>query len=118
MRLAELEVYNQIIIQCHDNPDPDTIAAGYALYKYFESKGKEVRLVYSGNLLITKPNIVMFIEALRIPIEYIEELKVEGLLITVDCQYGAGNVRHLEAQHVAIIDHHVQEVPAIKLQII
>lgn len=116
MRLAELEVYNQIIIQCHDNPDPDTIAAGYALYKYFESKGKEVRLVYSGNLLITKPNIVMFIEALRIPIEYIEELKVEGLLITVDCQYGAGNVRHLEAEHVAIIDHHVQEVPAIKLQ--
>lgn len=116
MRLAELEVYDKITIQCHDNPDPDSIAAGYALYKYFESKGKEVRLVYSGKLLITKPNIMMFIESLSIPIEYVEELKIEGLLITVDCQHGAGNVRYFEAEHVAIIDHHVQEVPVINLQ--
>lgn len=116
MRLVELEKYDKITIQCHNNPDPDSIAAGYGLYKYFESKGKEVRLVYSGNLLITKPNILMFIEALAIPIEYVDELKVEGLLITVDCQHGAGNVKYFEAEHVAIIDHHIQEVPVIELQ--
>ena len=98
MKLAELEVYDKIVIQCHDNPDPDSISAGYALYRYFESIGKEVRLVYSGKLLITKPNIVMLIEALHIPIEYIEELIVDGLLITVDAQYVAGNVSWLNAK--------------------
>ncbi len=111
MRLSELLIYNKIVIQCHDNPDPDTIASGYALYSYFKSKNKEVRLVYSGRLPITKPNIVLMIESLSIPIEHIQELSREELIITVDCQYGAGNVRYFEVKDVAIIDHHIQEVP-------
>lgn len=111
MILSELLIYNKIVIQCHDNPDPDAIASGYALYSYFKSKNKEVRLVYSGRLPITKPNIVLMIEALNIPIEYVQELNGEELIITVDCQYGAGNVRYFEAKDVAIIDHHIQEVP-------
>lgn len=111
MRLSELLIYNKIVIQCHDNPDPDTIASGYALYCYFKSKNKEVRLVYSGRLPITKPNIVLMIESLKIPIEHVQELNIEGLIITVDCQYGAGNIRYFEAENVAIIDHHIQEVP-------
>lgn len=111
MRLSELLIYDKIVIQCHDNPDPDTIASGYALYGYFKSKNKDVRLVYSGRLPITKPNIVLMIESLNIPIEHVQELNVEGLIITVDCQYGAGNVKYFEAEDVAIIDHHIQEVP-------
>ena len=111
MRLSELLIYNKIVIQCHDNPDPDTIASGYALYGYLKSKNKEVRLIYSGRLPITKPDIVLMIESLNIPIEHVQELSVEGLIITVDCQYGAGNVRYFEVEDVAIIDHHIQEVP-------
>lgn len=111
MRLSDLLRYNKIVIQCHDNPDPDTIASGYALYGYFKSKNKKVRLVYSGRLPITKPNIVLMIESLNIPIEHVQVLNWEELIITVDCQYGAGNVRYFEARDVAIIDHHIQEVP-------
>lgn len=116
MKLSELLVYDKIVIQCHDNPDPDTIASGYALYSYFKSKNKEVRLVYSGSRTITKPNIVLMIESLNIPIEHVQELNIKGLLITVDCQYGAGNVTRFNAENVAIIDHHIQEVPVIKRQ--
>ena len=116
MRLSELSQSKSIVIQCHDNPDPDTIAAGYGLYKYFMSKGNKVRLIYSGKLLITKPNILLFIEALKIPIEHVTLERVPGLLITVDCQYGAGNVTHIIADDIAIIDHHIQDVPAIKNQ--
>ncbi len=116
MKLSELMCFEKIVIQCHDNPDPDSISAGYALYRFFKSKGKEVRLIYSGNLIISKPNIMLLVNELQIPIEYVEELKVDGLLITVDCQYGAGNVRRFEAKEVAIIDHHIQEVPVIERQ--
>lgn len=110
MRLSAFNKYHDIVIQCHDNPDPDSIAAGFGLYRYFTAHHKKVRLIYSGRLQITKPNILMFVKALEIPLEYVEVIEPPELLITVDCQYGAGNVRKLEAHHVAIIDHHQQEV--------
>ncbi len=33
MILRELAKYDPITIQCHDNPDADSIAAGYALWE-------------------------------------------------------------------------------------
>lgn len=110
MRLSAFNKYHDIVIQCHDNPDPDSIAAGFGLYQYFKAHNKKVRLIYSGRLQITKPNILMFVRELEIPLEYVESIGAPELLITVDCQYGAGNVRKLEADNVAIIDHHQQEV--------
>lgn len=111
MKLSDLHGYEKIVIQCHDNPDADGIGAGYALYHYFKSLGKEVRLIYSGKMKITKPNFVILINELHIPIEHVKYVeRVEGLLITVDCQYGAGNVTKILADDIAIIDHHQQEV--------
>ena len=94
MQLTDLEQYNPITIQCHDNPDADALASGYGLYCYFKSKGKDVRLVYSGKNKIQKSNICMMVEELKLPVEYVPSLEnklifVEGLLLTVDCQYGA-----------------------------
>ena len=48
MTLEDLLRYKDIVIQCHDDPDADAIASGYALLKYLQSKGKSPRLVYSG----------------------------------------------------------------------
>lgn len=109
MRLSDLEKYESITIQCHDNPDADAISAGYGLYCFFMEKGCKVRLMYSGRNAIKKSNLKMMISKLEIPIEYIssvEREKIDGLLLTVDCQYGAGNVTLFEAEHVASIDHH------------
>ena len=36
MRLADLEKYNQIVIQVHDNPDADAVGSGYAIYRYLK----------------------------------------------------------------------------------
>ncbi len=118
MRLKDLEVFNTITIQCHDNPDADSLGAGYALYDYFQKKGKQVRLVYSGRNQIKKTNLVLMIEKLEIPVEYVKAEdtdKIKGVLITVDCQYGAGNVTMLEAENVAIIDHHQEEVHDVEM---
>lgn len=114
MKLSSLCEYNKITIQCHDNPDADALASGYGLYCYFQSKGIETRLVYSGRYEIQKSNLRLMVEHLEIPVEYIpvgrgETLETEGLLITVDCQYGAGNVTGLSARDVVIIDHHQQD---------
>lgn len=111
MRLSDLEQYDEITIQCHDNPDADALASGYGLYCYFKSRGKAVRLVYSGRNKMQKSNLCLMVDKLKLPVEYIavpgeEAVEVEGLLITVDCQYGSGNVTGLRAKNVAVIDHH------------
>lgn len=119
MRLCDLEAYNKITIQCHDNPDADALASGFGLYCYFSAKGIDTRLVYSGKNTIQKANMLLMIEKLNLPVEYIPRnaenpYRAEGLLITVDGQYGAGNVSKILADEVAIIDHHKEEIKDVK----
>lgn len=123
MRLSDLDGYNQITIQCHDNPDADALASGYGLYCYFQSKGKKVRLVYSGKNRIHKSNLRLMVEKLKLPVEYVPaaegtETQVHGLLITVDCQYGAGNVTGLVGEAVAVVDHHQLDGEAVPMSVV
>ena len=123
MTLQDFERFEQITIQCHDNPDADTLAAGYGLYCYFLEKGKKVELVYSGRFEIRKSNLCLMVEELKIPVKYLEPIKEgkiqrQGLLLTVDCQYGAGNVTGLTGEEIAIIDHHQVENDEVELSII
>ena len=66
MKLSDLLVYNEIWIQCHDNPDPDAIGSGFALYVYYRSMGKYVRLFYSGKNRISKNNLLIMKDPPRI----------------------------------------------------
>lgn len=108
MHLQDLTKYKNIVIQCHDNPDPDAIASGFALFRFFSSDpSRSVRLVYAGKYLIQKPNIIMMTERLSIPIHHVDGLaEVPELLVIVDGQYGQGNVTMLPGEHIAVIDHH------------
>lgn len=106
MRLKEFLKYENIVIQCHDNPDADAIASGFGIYTYFKGKGKKVRFVYGGKYMIQKSNLVLMVSELQIPIEHVERLEEPELLITVDCQYGEGNVTRFDAGEIAVIDHH------------
>lgn len=106
MKLSELLEFNRIVIQCHDNPDADAIASGYGLYLYFKEQGKDVSLVYGGRTAVRKSNLVIMIDELKIPIVHCHSIEDVDLLITVDCQYGEGNVSHFDAKEIAIIDHH------------
>ena len=115
MNLSQLEPFQNITIQCHDNPDADALASGFALYSYFKEKGKQVRFLYSGRFQIQKSNLVLMKEAFAIPIEYVENpegFPMPELLVMVDCQYGTGNVTKFPAKQIAVIDHHQREMPA------
>ena len=111
--------YDRVVIQCHDNPDPDAIGAAFALYTFLSERGKDAVIVYSGFSEIRKANLTLLQDALNIPLTYISrdaeetvlDLTGHTLLVTVDCQYGAGNVKKLAADTVAIIDHHVADAP-------
>lgn len=108
MKLHDLLQYNNIYIQCHDNPDADALASAFGLYTYFKSKNINTYIVYGGRNQITKPNLQLMISTLHIPVNYLPEKsdKFDGLLLTVDCQYGQGNVTPLSADYTASIDHH------------
>ena len=41
MRLSDLLKYDRIVIQCHNNPDPDALASGFAVWKYLTRNGKK-----------------------------------------------------------------------------
>lgn len=116
MILDTILQYDHIVIQCHDNPDADTIASGYALYSYLDSHKKDVRLIYSGTLAISKPNLKMMVEKLAIPLEYVTHLDTPDLLITVDCHYNNSNLTHFMAHEICIIDHHLVQETTIPLQ--
>ena len=112
MKLSDLLSYDPITIQCHDNPDADALASGYALYRDFKDQGNDVSFLYSGKFKLQKSNLKLMVEQLDIPVTYREEVteKLKGLLLLVDCQYGESNVRKIEAEQIAVIDHHQIEI--------
>lgn len=116
MRLNELLLYDDIVIQCHDNPDADALSSGYALFWYLTKMGKTPRFIYRGNNKITKSNLIIMLHELRVPVKYEPDFDERPqLLITVDCQYGQKNVTKTEAENIAIIDHHqtTDDLPAL-----
>ncbi|MCD7984059.1 MAG: DHH family phosphoesterase [Desulfovibrio sp.] len=107
MLLSALAAHERIAIQCHDAPDADALAAGFALHEFFSANGRIPYFFYGGKSPITKPNLQIMVEALGIPVRYDPGLPHwDGLLITVDCQYGSNNVQRVTADQVAVIDHH------------
>ncbi len=107
MELKELLKFDDIVIQCHDNPDADALSSGYALYWYFKHHGKKVRFIYRGRNPVNKSNLRIMIDELNVPVSYEPDFSEKPkLLITVDCQYGQKNVTTTEASNVAVIDHH------------
>ena len=107
--LHNLLTFEDIVIQCHDYPDADTLAAAFALYSYLSEKGKSVKIIYSGRAEITKPNLVKMIGLLAISIEYVQTMPLLETLIVVDGQYGEGNVTRFAAKNIFQIDHHVDK---------
>jgi phosphoglycolate phosphatase len=115
-KLSDLLNYDDIVLQCHNFPDADTIASAFAVYVYLKANGKDSRIIYSGsseNSRISKPNLLKMTELLSIPLEYVKGVSSLPLrlprcktLVTIDCQYGESNVVKFDAETIFVIDHH------------
>ena len=107
MKLSDLLAYEDIVIQCHDNPDADALASGFALWWYLTKNDKEPVFIYRGINEMHKSNLLIMVDRLNIPIQYEPEFdRVPELLINCDCQHGQRNVTDTDAKNIAIIDHH------------
>ncbi len=118
MKLTDLLKFENIIVQSHNNPDADAIASGFAVTKYLKKHNKNVCFVYGGNFEISKSNLKLMVSDLGIKIHYVryqEQLsELLGLgpeekpdvIVTVDSQYGEGNIERFSAKKIATIDHH------------
>ncbi|MBR3126225.1 MAG: DHH family phosphoesterase [Mogibacterium sp.] len=106
MELSSLLSYERIVIQCHDEPDADAFASGYAVYRWLLDHGRCARFVYGGRNGTLKPNLQYMKELLQIPVEHVTELDAPDLLVMTDCQYGEKNVQQFPAGTVCVIDHH------------
>lgn len=116
MKLSDLTRYKNIALQAHNIPDADAVSSAYVLQKYLERHSCKAKIIYGGPAKITKPSLMMFIEAMGIEIEMVSGIPAgTDLLITVDCQYGAGNVQKFPCEKFAVIDHHIVEIPECEL---
>lgn len=106
LQLREFLKYDDIVIQCHDNPDADALASGYGVYRYLLKNGKTPRFIYGGKNILHKSNLVLMQKELDIPIEHVDRIDTPQLLVMVDCQYNEGNATRFDAEKIAVIDHH------------
>ncbi|MFV0503167.1 MAG: DHH family phosphoesterase [Lachnospirales bacterium] len=114
MKLKNFLKYNNIVVLSHNIPDSDSICSGFALSEYFKLMGKSVKFIYGGYEKITKTSLIILINELNIDIEFTNTLPLNTeLLITVDSQYGAGNVTKYddtESVRIVTLDHHKVEI--------
>lgn len=108
--LKNLLSYKKICIECHNNPDADTVASAFGVYSYLKSHGVDSFIVYGGRTQIKKSSMKILIDSLNIPIQYTNTPGDFDLLVMIDCQYKASNTEFFESENVVIIDHHVKEV--------
>jgi len=117
-KLRDFLEYDDIVIQCHNNPDADTIGSAFALYVYLSENGRKSEIVYSGVDPIKKSNLKFMVEWLNIPIRQVKSSGKPKLLVLVDCQYGEGNAAKLDGEKIAVIDHHLQVTDNFDLGVI
>ena len=110
--LAVLAGRPRILVVAHDNPDPDAVATGWAVYELVRRKlSTPVRLIGGGEILRAENRHM--VKILQPPLELIRRGAVEPdgdtAVVMVDCS--AENQNHVLAGKVfrpaAVIDHHL-----------
>jgi nanoRNase/pAp phosphatase (c-di-AMP/oligoRNAs hydrolase) len=104
-----LAPYERINVVTHDNPDPDAIAAGWALTVLVHERLQKPAKLVGGGAIVRAENLHM-VELLTPPIELIDELHVDDTVAVVLVDCNLGNSNHLVSRQrvlpMAIIDHH------------
>lgn len=101
----------KLYIQTHNFPDPDAVAAAYALGELLAEYGIQSELVYYG--FVERLALNKMIQELDIPIRsfYEKKLSKEDKVLIVDGCKGLKNVYELQGYDLGIIDHHEVEHP-------
>ena len=115
IRRLKQEPGAKVLIVCHDNPDPDSLASAMAVKHICEQIGQTVTIAHGG-LIEHQQNIGM-VKLLEIDLRRIilsweinDLLEESDIVICVDFnKSGANNILPKEFQPTIIIDHHFSE---------
>jgi nanoRNase/pAp phosphatase (c-di-AMP/oligoRNAs hydrolase) len=121
----DLEPGSNIAIFCHDNPDPDALAAALAMQRLAEHRGHRGR-IYHGGLVEHHQNRAMVqllgIELTRVMLGWeVNDIVSEAdAIVAVDFhQPGANNMLPADVVPNIILDHHsVEDLPAADVAIV
>lgn len=107
--LAAVQAYARLLVVTHDNPDPDAIAAGWAVQRLLRERlRKPVRLVGGGEIVRAESRYM--VRLLEIPLELLTSVPLdEGTgLVLVDWSARGGHPLAQEAagRIAAVIDRH------------
>ncbi|MGQ9576407.1 MAG: DHH family phosphoesterase [Thermoguttaceae bacterium] len=107
--LKALAPYQQVLVVTHDNPDPDAVATGWAVWLLVKERlGTKVRLIGGGEIVRAENRHM--VRLLEPPIELIGpiDLPAGAAVVLVDCQSLSQThvFRGQEVPLVAVIDHH------------
>ncbi len=97
-----------VVIVTHDNPDPDAIAAGWALLVLIR-KVRELPVRLIGRGAIVRAENVHMLRLLNPPLELTDELpEGDASVVLVDCLPTGSNhlLNESPVRPVAVIDHH------------
>jgi nanoRNase/pAp phosphatase (c-di-AMP/oligoRNAs hydrolase) len=107
-QLTRLQVQGKCLILPHDNPDPDGMAAAWALSFFLErTRGLKPEIGYCG--LIGRAENRAMVQELKIPLESLgpADFGEYSTVVMVDCQPHTGNsCLPDEIMPDAVIDHH------------
>jgi len=105
--ISVLNPQYKTVIQAHDFPDHDAVAAGFGLYTLLRGRGIDAEFCYSGG--IQSASLFEAIKKLEIPIRSSSKLNLseKTQIILVDGFIGNRNVADLPGEVVAVIDHHI-----------
>ncbi len=98
----------KVLIVAHDNPDPDSLAAAFALRHLLEVKASAVATIAFGGIIGRGENRAMVkeLEIKTVPLDGLD-LDQFGVVCMVDTQPGTGNNSFPADREVHIvIDHH------------
>ncbi len=95
-----------VVIQTHNFPDHDAVAAAFGLALLLRYRGVPAILCYGGEM--QSVSLVDAVRLLEIPIHACADvdLSVTSQIILVDGSSGSTNVTNLPGEICAIIDHH------------
>ncbi|MHC1685371.1 MAG: bifunctional oligoribonuclease/PAP phosphatase NrnA [Clostridiaceae bacterium] len=105
--ISKLDLSKDVIIQTHNYPDPDSIAAAFGLSYLLKCKGIESKIYHFGDS--ERYTTTKLIDALNIEMKDLNGVEVEGNgynVILVDTQKNNSNTQGLSGKEIACIDHH------------
>lgn len=115
LRRIQKEDKSQVLIVCHDNPDPDALASAMAMKHLCEFFGHSVSIIHGG-MIEHQQNRAMVrmlnLELNRVILDWEVDdlLKKSDLVICVDFSHpGANNVLPKTCVPHIVIDHHFSE---------